>query len=206
MHRSADGQLVIIHDETLDRTTDGYGPVSSYTLAELRRLDAGRRFHAHYEGERIPALDDVLAWVEDEAGADFGLIIEAKAPGTGKDIAAAIRASSAAERLALCSFAAEELAVGPEVFTVLLFEPWKPWGDPVEIMLAAGVDGADVPWQWDEPGVIEHMHDRGLAAGGGSASSFVAVERLVRFGADFVDSDSPATALAALRLLEANSR
>src|SRR5260370_38634053 len=72
-------------------------------------------------------------------------------------------------------------------------------------MLAAGVQGAVVPCQWDEPSVVERMHEHGLAAGGGSASNFVAVERLVRFGADFVDSNSPATALAALRRLEADS-
>jgi glycerophosphoryl diester phosphodiesterase len=206
VHLSADGQLVVIHDDTLDRTTDGRGPVAAHALAELRKLDAGRRFHPSYEGERIPTLDEVLAWVEDEAPAEFGLVIEAKGRGTGPAIAASIRRSPAAEQLAICSFVADELAVGRDIFTVLLFEPWKPWGDPVETMLAAGVSAADVPWQWDEPGVVERMHEKGLAAGGGSASNFVAVERLVRFGADFVDSDSPATALAALRLLQAGTR
>jgi glycerophosphoryl diester phosphodiesterase len=203
VHHSADGHMVVIHDDTVDRTTDGRGEVSSLTLAELRGLDAGRWFHPAYAGARIPTLDEVLAWVEDEAPPDFGLVIEAKAPGTGVAIAAAIASSRAAARLAICSFEAEELQGVGDCFTVLLFEPWKPWGDPVETMLAAGVSAADVPWQWDEPSVVERMHERGLAVGGGTASNFVAVERLVRFGADFVDSDSPATATAALRTLSA---
>jgi glycerophosphoryl diester phosphodiesterase len=205
VHHSADGHLVVIHDDTLDRTTDGRGPVAGRSLIELRALDAGRCFHPAYEGERIPTLDEVLAWVEDEAPPGFGLVIEAKGPGTGQPVAGAIRASAAADRLALCSFSIEELAVGPDIFTVLLFEPWKPWGDPVATMLAAGVAAADVPWQWDEPAVVDRMHEHGLAAGGGTASNFVAVERLVRFGADFVDSDSPATAVAALRLVRGES-
>jgi glycerophosphoryl diester phosphodiesterase len=41
---SRDGELVVIHDATLDRTTDGSGPVALHTLAQLRRLDAGARF------------------------------------------------------------------------------------------------------------------------------------------------------------------
>jgi glycerophosphoryl diester phosphodiesterase len=48
-----DGEIVIIHDETLDRTTNGKGPVSDRTLAELRQLDAGR-------GERIPTYEELL--------------------------------------------------------------------------------------------------------------------------------------------------
>ena len=206
VRRSADGVLVIMHDDTVDRTTDGHGPVDSLTVAELRRLDAGRAFHPVYAGEHVPTLDEVLSWVELDAPEDFGLIIEAKGEGTGADIGRAVATSSASDRLAICSFSAEELMAAPDAFTVLLFEPWKPWGDPLETMLAARVRGADVPWQWDEPSVVERMHEHGLAVGGGSASSFVAVERLVRFGADFVDSDSPATALAALRVLAEPSR
>ena len=48
-----DGRLAVIHDETLDRTTNGHGPVQDFTLAELQKLDAG-------QGEPIPALEEVL--------------------------------------------------------------------------------------------------------------------------------------------------
>ena len=53
---SRDGQLVMIHDAALDRTTDGHGPVEQCTLEELRRFDAGR-------GERIPIFEEFLDWV-----------------------------------------------------------------------------------------------------------------------------------------------
>lgn len=56
-----DGHIVVIHDDTVDRTTDGTGPVSSHTLAALRALDAGARFGAAFAGERIPLFDEVLA-------------------------------------------------------------------------------------------------------------------------------------------------
>ncbi|MGE5468102.1 MAG: glycerophosphodiester phosphodiesterase [Ignavibacteria bacterium] len=58
---SADGEPVLIHDETLERTTDGRGPVAAQPLAALRLLDAGVRHGAPFRGEPIPTLDDALA-------------------------------------------------------------------------------------------------------------------------------------------------
>lgn len=63
-----DGEVVVIHDATLDRTTDGQGRVSEQTLAEIRRCDAGYRFSAdggrsfpfRGQGVRVPTLDEVL--------------------------------------------------------------------------------------------------------------------------------------------------
>ncbi|MFN8391562.1 MAG: glycerophosphodiester phosphodiesterase family protein [Bdellovibrionota bacterium] len=54
VHRSKDGELVVIHDSTLERTTTGGGKVSDHTIDELKTLDAGR-------GEKIPVLAEVLA-------------------------------------------------------------------------------------------------------------------------------------------------
>jgi glycerophosphoryl diester phosphodiesterase len=58
-----DGNVVVIHDWTLDRTTDGSGPVGARSLAELRALDAGAWFASAFGGERIPTLAEVLAEV-----------------------------------------------------------------------------------------------------------------------------------------------
>ena len=61
IHVAACGTPVLMHDATLDRTTDGSGPVEAKTLAELARLDAGRWFGPAFAGERIPTLADALA-------------------------------------------------------------------------------------------------------------------------------------------------
>jgi glycerophosphoryl diester phosphodiesterase len=58
---SADGEVVVIHDATVDRTTTGSGRVDQLTLAQLRELDAGAYFSARQAGERIPTLDEVFA-------------------------------------------------------------------------------------------------------------------------------------------------
>lgn len=56
-----DGYLVLSHDATLDRTTDGTGPIGEKTLEEIRRLDAGSWFDKRYAAERMPTLEEVLA-------------------------------------------------------------------------------------------------------------------------------------------------
>lgn len=60
VRRSKDGVLVCVHDDTVDRTTNGRGAVSSLTLAELKKLDAGAWFSPAFAGERIPTFDEVL--------------------------------------------------------------------------------------------------------------------------------------------------
>ncbi len=60
VHLTRDGQIVVIHDDTVDRTTDGQGRVADFTLNELRALDAGSWFSPKYEGERIRSLGETL--------------------------------------------------------------------------------------------------------------------------------------------------
>lgn len=57
---SADGQVVVIHDATVDRTTNGTGRIKDLSLAELRALDAGSFFSEKFQGEKIPTLDEVF--------------------------------------------------------------------------------------------------------------------------------------------------
>jgi glycerophosphoryl diester phosphodiesterase len=60
VHLTKDEELVVIHDETINRTTNGKGLVSEYTVAELKTFDAGGWFSLHYEQETIPTLTEVL--------------------------------------------------------------------------------------------------------------------------------------------------
>lgn len=64
---SADGQIVVMHDSTVDRTTDGTGSITLKTLAELKALDAGSWFSPAFAGERIPTLEESLAVILPES-------------------------------------------------------------------------------------------------------------------------------------------
>jgi glycerophosphoryl diester phosphodiesterase len=74
---SKDGVLVVIHDDTLDRTTNGTGPVGEHTYDELGKLDAGSHFAPDYSKETIPTLRAVLELC---AHAGVGVVIEIKSP------------------------------------------------------------------------------------------------------------------------------
>ena len=73
---SRDGRLIVLHDGTVDRTTDGAGRADELTFREIRRLDAGGWFSPAFSGERIPSLEEVL----DRFGGGIGLILELKQP------------------------------------------------------------------------------------------------------------------------------
>ena len=72
---SADGALVVIHDATLDRTTNGHGPVAAITAPEVATLDAGAWFDQAYAGTRVPRLEQTLS----HANGKGGLYVEIKA-------------------------------------------------------------------------------------------------------------------------------
>jgi glycerophosphoryl diester phosphodiesterase len=76
VQRSKDGKLVVIHDTTVDRTTDGSGKVGNLTFKELRNLDAGSWKGEQFTGAQIPTFDEIL----DRYHGKIGILIELKAP------------------------------------------------------------------------------------------------------------------------------
>ncbi|KIL38543.1 glycerophosphodiester phosphodiesterase [Gordoniibacillus kamchatkensis] len=60
VHLTADGEIVVCHDETLDRTTDGKGRINDMTLEQIKRYDAGSWYSDSFRGERVPTLDEVF--------------------------------------------------------------------------------------------------------------------------------------------------
>lgn len=78
VQRSKDGELVCIHDSTIDRTTNGKGRVSDLTLAQLKELDAGSWFDSSFRGQRIPTLDEVLKLIADHRGGKVLITIDFK--------------------------------------------------------------------------------------------------------------------------------
>ena len=207
IRRTADGHLVLIHDATLDRTTDGHGAVAEATLADVMGLDAGAWFDGGFSGQRVPEFRAFMRWIESRAS--FGAAREVKASGTGAEVAEVAWASPARDRLAIYAFDAREIqaakAVAPELPCVMLLYLEDDRDAVLDRIEACGADGADVPWQWDARSLLSQMRERGLLMGGGSASGDEAAERLVDLGADMIDTDGPAAMLRALQRLAADA-
>lgn len=66
VHETRDGRLVVIHDERLERTTDGTGRICDHTFDELRQVNAAARFAGKYAPERIPSFDEYCEWASGE--------------------------------------------------------------------------------------------------------------------------------------------
>ncbi|WP_138754144.1 glycerophosphodiester phosphodiesterase [Paenibacillus sinopodophylli] len=76
IHLSADGEIIVCHDPTVDRTTNGTGRIEDLTVPELRKLDAGSWFHSKFQAEKLPLLEEVFSVLKPETF----LNIEVKCP------------------------------------------------------------------------------------------------------------------------------
>ncbi len=98
LHLSRDGALVVMHDATVDRTTDGTGPIAEHTLDQLRRLDAGR-------GERVPVFEEVLEAVAPTTRVQA----EIKDAAAARALAKVLSERSLTDRISVSSFHDEAL-------------------------------------------------------------------------------------------------
>ena len=195
---AADGTLMLVHDDTLERTSDGSGAVADRRPDELARLDAGAWFGPRFAGERIPTLEGFLEWIERLP--PLGAILEAKGPGTGGPLARRVANSSAAGRLAICGFSTDELraarAADPGVVTILLLDTDDlRAGSAVGLARAAGADGAALLGRALTRLRLAELRDAGLLVGAGTRDRPAAVRRALRLAVDLLDSDRPQIAV-----------
>ncbi len=182
---SRDSRLVAIHDDRLDRTTGGRGPVHDLTLAELRQLDAGSWFDLQFAGERVPTVEEILTFARQF---DVVCYLEIKATGTwGAEhaVVAAVREAGEAARVVVLSFDSSVLAsvrrMDATVMTGYLFSQLSadaveravnvgarqlaPRGDLVTPELLAAARRADlqvVTWTINEPEHMRMLADAGV--------------------------------------------
>jgi glycerophosphoryl diester phosphodiesterase len=200
VRRSADGELVVIHDESVDRTTDGRGAVADLTLAELRRLDAGSAYGPAFAGERIPTLGEVL----DAVPRNVWLNVQIK---QGEPIAAAA-ARLLAERgrtrqafLACGNAAAREArAVDPRLLICNLVRQ-RSRRDYLAHAVATGSDFIQLHYLRGppEPELVADAHAAGMRVNFLAAPEPGGVAALFQAGVDFVLVDDVATALEEAR-------
>ncbi len=86
VEKSKDGQLVCIHDDTVDRTTNGNGAVAELTLEEIRVLDAGSWFDPKFAGEKVPTVEEVLKLLAEHHQHDVLIAVDLKAEGVGEHV------------------------------------------------------------------------------------------------------------------------
>ncbi len=102
---TSDGQVVVLHDQTLDRTTSGRGRVADHTLAEIKALEAGAHFSPEFVGEPVPTLDEVLRAVGDRLLINIDLgVYTARSSRLPEAVIEVVRARGMQRRVLLSSF------------------------------------------------------------------------------------------------------
>ena len=192
---SHDGELVVIHDETLDRTTNGHGYVAEFSLKELRALRADRTIPLE-DGERIPTLHEVLSFLKDT---DLKLNIELKNsvvpyPGMEEKVLRTVEAAGLSDRVIYSSFNHESMVriheINPDAKCGLLYSDGfvnvpsyaKKLGmnaiHPDKVR-ALGTD------------LIEKGHEKGLKVNIWTVNDEKEMDTLIRAGADALITNVP---------------
>ena len=101
VRRCADGTVVLLHDKTVDRTTNGKGLVTELSLKQLRKLDAGSWKNAKYQGERVPTLTEALELLK---GTGCQAVIEIKMEGISPQVVSTVRELEMVDQVAVIAF------------------------------------------------------------------------------------------------------
>ena len=187
-----DGVPVVIHDATLDRTTDGSGAVVGATLEEIKRLDAGRWFDARFAGERVPTLTELL----DLARGRCTVMIEVKGAGdpvVASAVAAAVRAVRMEREVVVISFdpvaLQETKRRAPSISTGLAFGDSAV--DPVADAAALGADGLSAIWKSVTPDLMARARAAGLWVEAWTVDDPTEMRRLAALGVAGITTNRP---------------
>lgn len=192
-----DGVPVLFHDDTVDRTTTGKGPVSDHTLASLRRLDAGSWYSAKYAGTRVPTFEEFLVIFSDS---DKKALVELKDFWTEEEVAAVtelIYTFQVQDRVTLASFNFTTLnnieAVAPAIPRVIIRRMLP--ADPVRLAQfygAIAILTSPASLQ-DNPDAVTDMHSAGLGLLLYTLNSEEKWSEAIGWGVDGIITDKPST-------------
>ncbi len=191
-----DGEVVVIHDERLDRTTDGTGWVKDHTYAELRDLDAGRWFAPAYRGERIPTLSEVLALVAENTRL---INVELKNsrvgyPGMEAKVVDLLRRFSVLDKSVVSSFNHDSLRavknVEPSVRTGFLY--LATLRSPITKAQQVGAEAIHPPRLAVSRALVRRAHESGLRVHVWTVNRPNDMQRMMAYGVNAVITDDPA--------------
>lgn len=202
LHVTSDGHLVCFHDDVVDRTTDGTGPVGSFSLGELRKLDAGFRHAADGQfpfrgrGLRVPTLGEILATFP-----SIGVVVDLKEDGLEEPLVALLDRMEAWDRVIVGSFSDRRLdqvhrlsggralrSGGP-----LAIRRWR-LASRLGRRGPVGFAALQIPQTWGglrvvDRRLIEAAHSAGLAVHVWTVNQVAEMERLRDMGVDALITD-----------------
>ncbi len=182
VRRTRDGRLILLHDERVDRTTDGEGPVAGMSIGTIQKLRAR-------DGERIPTLEQALQ----AANGRIGLILELKVTGIAEQTRAAVCHNGFRSSIIYASFEAEEMRVvrtADRAAAIMVLMDTLP-RNPVTHALRVSATHAGLRFITVTRPLVQAFHDAGLRVFVYTVNVPADIQRLRSFGVDGIISDFP---------------
>jgi glycerophosphoryl diester phosphodiesterase len=192
VHLSRDGIPVVIHDHTVDRTTNGHGSVDQFTARELQALDAGHGESANPTDVRIPTLDEVLRWAKGRTR----VVVELKGthnPQLVEQTIALVREYHMIDETMLISFdhlalqRAKAIEPGMRIGALYFARP----ADPVGLAAAIGADALCPHWSTAPADLVAEARAAGLGVCVWTANEPAEIEAALAADVDALTSDYP---------------
>lgn len=180
VRRCGSGELVVVHDETVDRVSDGSGRVADHSLDSLSALDVLGT------GAGVPTLEAVLSAVPDDAG----LNVEVKERGLTEDLLDAL--ASHGHEVLVSSFddeALREVQAVSDLPLATVFDDGPDRG--LDSAAALGATAVHPHWELVDEGFVERAHERGLSVNCWTIRGAAGAERARAAGVDGIISDDP---------------
>jgi glycerophosphoryl diester phosphodiesterase len=194
-----DGHAIVMHDATIDRTTDGHGRVADLTLEEIRRVDAGAWKDPAFKGERVPLLEEVFEAV----GQRLLINIEIKdmslrGNGVEAKVAALIRQHDLLDRVIISSFNPFALRrvkrVNAQLACGLIYAPDLPiylrkaWLSP----FIPGLNARHPHYSQVDRALVDKFHAQGLVVSVWTVNQAGIARAMIKAGVDSMIGDDPA--------------
>jgi len=181
VRRAGSGELVVIHDDKVDRTTNGSGAVNALSLSEIRRLTTEK-------GGKIPTLEEALDYLDNKVR----ILVELKETGLEEGLLALIRKKNLARNVIIISFLEEALrkirSMEGNIETGLIYVQHE---NPIEAALDLGASYILPLYRFTNSELVRKAHDNGLKVIVWTINSREVASRFAKKGVDGITSDKP---------------
>lgn len=203
VHKTKDGVIVVSHDGSLERCTDGTGKIADLTLAEVQSVDAGVKFGDKYPGQTIPTLREALASLPNNAG----FCIELKVNGIAEEVVRMVEQAGQVERTVIFAFDASNGPVVKKANPLLSFlylvgirpeDKTERVAEVVETALRSQADIIGVNEGGLSPELVKAAKRRGVSVWVWTVDDFERAKECVLMGVDGIISNKPDIARSAV--------
>lgn len=194
IHRTQDSRLILMHDATVDRTTNGTGRICDLPFDRIKALDAGVHKGAAFAGERVPLLRNALGVLKGKAMP----VIEIKDEGISKQTLDEVQERGMIAETAIICFNAKTIRevgeIAPNIRKALLIgeKAGQSPGDLVALTRESRADHPDLYWKLATPECVAAFHAEGMPVWVWTVNDEETTGRLMDIGVDGITTDDPA--------------